>query len=202
MVGISRKDAPEPEGPTLEQRLSEAREKAQTARAHLDGLTARLHKAVEEARYGDADAIQAELPAAENAHTIAAAEQHAIEFALEHLDRERQAREAKIQAEKRRQQAQANLGRAAEAERALMDDLLAVRAEIIAGLDAIRDAVARGQALEGQVRQQRAAQQQARIDAGEQQGIGHVAAPNNVSTLIDQSPALLALVRDHPLVGR
>lgn len=199
MVGITRKDTPAatPDGPSIQQRLSTARATAQTARAHLDGLNSRLHQAVEEARYGDADALQAEIPEAEHANTIASAELRAIEFAIEELNRERAERDAKIQAEKKKQAAQGNLARAAEAERAGMDALAAVKAEILAGLGAIKDAVARGQAIEGQVRQARADQAQARVDSGEATGLpGHIAAPNMVTSLVDQTPALRALIRN------
>ena len=199
MVGITRKDAPAatPDGPSIQQRLNAARATANTARAHLDGLNSRLHQAVEEKRYGDAKTLDDELPEAERANTIAVAELRAIEFAIEELNRERAERDAKIQAEKKKQAAQGNLARAAEAERAGMDALAAVKAEIQAGLGAIKDAVARGQAIEGQVRQARADQAQARVDSGEATGLpGHIAAPNMITSLVDTTPALRALIRN------
>lgn len=191
----------ETQQPSLQDRLADAKQKAATARAHLDSLTSRLHQAVQAERYGDADALQAALPEAERSWAFCQADVKAIEGTLEHLAREQAARDAEIAAEKRRQKARADLERATAEERALTDDLLAVRSEIIAGLGAVRDAVARGKALEAEVKRKRDAQQEALVTAGQQDTKAAVNMPNDVTALVDANPGLLALVRDYPLVG-
>jgi hypothetical protein len=200
MVGISsRKDAPAvtPDGPSIEQRLEVARQGAFQARQHLDSLTSRLRDAVEQQRFDDAHQIKSEIPNGEQAWAVAEAEVRALEGVIAHLEKERAAREAAEQAALRRHQAAGILAAAVETEKTLLDDLGAVKAEIIAGLGAIKDAVLRGQALEGQVRQQRSIQAQARVDSGEANSVpGHIAAPNMITVMVDQSQTLRALVRE------
>jgi chromosome segregation ATPase len=181
--------------PTLDQRLSEARTTEHEARAHLDGLTGRLAKAHEEQAYEDAADLKRQIPEAEHAWSAAAATLRAYESVAAQLAQDRAAREQAEADALRRRQAIGHLNEASAREHALMDDLTAVKAEILAGLGAIRDAVARGKQLELQVRQARADQQQARIDAGDQQLAGaHVPAPNLVTVMVERIPALRELL--------
>lgn len=179
----------------LDQRLAAARRNAAEARGAVDGINARLRTAVAEQRYGDADQLKQELPDVEHAWVVAQAEAQALEDVLTHLDRERQQRDAAEQAERRRQQAAGQLAAAAERERELMDELAQVRAELTAGVEAIQMTLRRGYQVESAVRQARADQAQARVDSGEATAVpGHISAPNNVSSLVERSEALLAIM--------
>ena len=81
-----------------------------------------------------------------------------------------------------------------------MDELSAVKAEALAGLAAIRQTLQRGYALEGQVRQQRANQAQARVDAGDADSVpGYISAPNLVSSFVERSQALTAILHGQAL---
>ena len=180
---------------SLDQRLAAARRNAAEKRQSVDGLNAQLRTAVAEQRYGDADQLKQELPAAEHEWVVAQAEAQALEGVLAQLALERQQRQAAEQAEQRRQQAAGQLAAAAERERDLMDELAQVRAELTAGVEAIQMTIRRGYQLESAVRQARADQAQARVDSGEATAVpGHIAAPNSVSSLVERSTALLAVM--------
>ena len=186
---------------SLDQRLAAARRNAAEKRQALDGIAGRLRTAVSEQRYADAEAVKQELPAAEHEWVVAHAEAQALEGVLAELARERQQRDAAEQLERRRQQAAGHLNAAAERERELLDDLESVRAELVAGIEAIQATIRRAYQLEGAVRQARADQWAARVDAGEASAVpGHIAAPNSVSSLVERSSALMAIMRGEALV--
>ena len=186
--------------PSLDEQLAAARADAAQARATLDGIKARLTVAVREQRFGDAEQAQGELPEAEHAWAVAAAGQRALEGVLEHLARERHEHEVALQAERRRQLAAGHLNAAAARERELMDELSACKSEALAGLAAIQATLQRGFAIEGEVRQQRAIQAQARVDAGDADSVpGHISAPNLVSSFVERSQALTAILRGQAL---
>lgn len=188
--------------PSLERRLGTARRAAQEKRQALDGLNAQLQTAVAEQRYGDAEQIKGQIPDASHAWGAAEAEVRALTGVLEDLAREQQQRDAAEQAERRRQAATGHLNVAAERERELLDDLSAVRAELVAGLEAIAETMRRGMQIEGAVRQARMQIAQARVDLGEATGVpGHIAAPNPISSLIERSTTLTAIYRGQALTG-
>ena len=190
-AGTTEREAPL----SLDQRLAAARQAAQTARAHLDSLDVRLRTAVEAADYDQAAELKGQIPDASHAWAVAAAEQRALESVIEELSRQAAERAAREQAERRKQQAQVNLDRAAETERQLMDELSQVRAELVAGVEAVQLTIRRGYQLEQQVRQARTEQAQARVDSGEAAGLpGHIAAPNPISSLVESRSALVALL--------
>lgn len=178
---------------SLDQRLAAAREKARAARAHLDGLNAQLAGAVAEQRDDDAEQARALIPDASHAWGEAEAEARAIEGVLEDLAREQQQREAAEQAERRRQAAARHLETASERARQHTDELQALRAEVIAGVEAIRAALQHGYWLETQVRQDLTTKEQARVELGETTGIPVIIGPGTISALVDSSPALAAI---------
>ena len=185
----------------LEQRLAATRRNAAERRQALDGLTGQLRTAVAEQRYGDAEQIKQELPEAEHEWVVAHAEAQALEGVLAQLAHERQQRDAAEQAERRKQLAIGHLNAAAERERELLDELESVRAELVAGVDAIQMTIRRAYQLEGAVRSARADQWQARVDAGEASAVpGHVAGPNSVSSLVERSAPLMAIMRGEALI--
>lgn len=187
--------------PSLDEKLAAARAAAAEAEQALHGLKVRITTAVQEQRYGDADRLQSELPETEHAFIVAAADRDALQAVIEHVDRQRAEHQQQLAAEKRKQAAIGNLNRAAEQERELMDDLAQVRAELVAGLDAIGMTIRRGYQLESEVRQARADQARARVDAGEAEGMpGHIAGPNPISALVESSATLLAIKNGQALL--
>ena len=178
---------------SLDHRLAAAREKARAARVHLDGLNAQLAQAVAEQREDDAEQARALIPEASHAWGTAEAEARAIEGVLEDLAREQRQREAAEQAERRRQTAARHLETASERERERMDELQALRAQVVAGVEAIRAALQHGYWLETQVKQDLATKAQARIELGETTGMPVIIGPSPISSLVDSSPALAAI---------
>lgn len=187
--------------PSLEERLSRARATASEAESTLHGIKTRMTIAVQEQRYGDAEALKSELPDAEHAWVVATAEQRALETVIAELDRQRAEHLAALAAERRKQQATAHLNAAADQERELMDELARVRAELVAGLDACGMSIQRGYQLESAVRQARSDQARARVDAGEMESMpGHIAGPNPISAMVESSATLLAIKNGQALL--
>ncbi|MBR7832480.1 hypothetical protein KDL01_04380 [Actinospica durhamensis] len=180
-----------PESP--EQRLSAARQATGTARAALDGIEARLRTAIEVQDFDTAAQLKREIPEAELTFAHAAADQRAIEITIDDLARRRAEREVAEAAELRKQAATGNLNAAAERERALMDELSAAKAELIAGVGAVRETIRKAYQIEGQVRQARSDVYQARVDLGEAAPGARISGPNFVSAYVEASQTLYAL---------
>lgn len=179
---------------SLDRRQADARARAQQARLHLDAIEARITAAVAERRFHDAHEAKMELPAAERAWGEAEAEARALESVLADLAQQQAQREAALVAERRRQQATDTLNRAAEREAEGMDQLAAIRAEIIAGIEAVRDTIMRGYQIESLVKQARTDVARARVDLGQAEGMPHiVSGPNAVSAYVERSQALTAI---------
>jgi DNA repair exonuclease SbcCD ATPase subunit len=184
---------------TPQARLDAARRATDTARATLEGIEARLRKAIEAQDFDTAAQLKREIPDAELAYAHAAADQRAIEIVIDDLARRRAQREAAEAAERRKQAAVGNLNAAAAREAELMDQLRTKHAELVAGVGAVKDTITAAYAIEQQVRQARADQRQARVDMGEQQPGMQIAAPNLVSAVVERSEALVSIMRGSAL---
>lgn len=185
---------------SLEERLAEAKRDATTAQMHLESLTGRITTAVRAEDFALAQQLKDQLPDAREAYGQHAATAKALEMVLAELEQQRQAHEQQIAAEHRKVLARKHLDGAQEAERQGLDALAQVRADLEAGMAAIEMTVRRGYQLEGEIRQKRSEAYAARVELGELDAMpGHVAAPNQVSALVERSPALMEILQGRGL---
>lgn len=182
------------EQPTLEQRVAAARQAETQAQMHLASLEERIKAHVEAREFGEADALQQQLPDAQHAWIVAKAEAGALEGAIAEIGRREQERQASVQAERRRQQASDTMSRAGQRQQQLEDELQAIRAEIVAGLEAVRATMLHGYEIEDGIKRAIREIWQARVDLGEATGVpGHISGPNWVSSYVEASPVLTAI---------
>jgi phage shock protein A len=175
---------------SLRDRLFAAQQDVTRAQVHLSSLTGRIKAAVGAEDFAQAQQLKEQLPDARAVYGEAAATAKALELVLADLDQQQAAHDAVIEAEQRRVQAQRVLDNAGEMERDLTDRLQAVRAELAAGVEAVRDTIHRGYALEEQIYQARAQATQALVELGQREAGGRVSRPNFVSAWVDRSSAL------------
>ena len=190
----------QPEAPSLDEKLAAAQREASQAQMHVESLVGRIKAAVQAEDFALAKELNDQLPEARAAHGHAAATATALGMVIADLAQQQAAHDAQIQAEHRKVQARKHLETAHEAERSALDELQQCRAELAAGLEAIGLTIRRGYQLESAARQARTDAYRAQVDLGEISAVpGHVAAPNVVSSLVEASPSLLAILHGQAL---
>jgi hypothetical protein len=179
----------------MQDRLAEARRQATQAQLHLNTLTSRITTAIRAEDFALAQELKDQVPDARAEYGQHEATAKALEMVLADLEQQRQAHDAQIAAEHRKVAGAKNLERAILAERELMDELMGIRATVTAGLGAVQETLRRGYEIESAVRQVRNDAARARVETGEADSVpGRLSAPNVVSSLVERSPALTAIL--------
>lgn len=185
----------------LDERAAAARAAADQARARLDDLNSRLYAAVAAEDFAQAEQLKAQVAEAHGSAGRAEAEARAIEAVLEEFAAEERAQAAQVEAEARKAHAQRALEQAYEAEREGLDELQRIRAEIEAGIDAVRASMRTGIGIERAVHKARQDADAALVILGERLPGTITVAPNNVSAWVNSSPALIAVLDGRALPG-
>lgn len=159
-------------------------------------LQAPYDAAVAAGRHQEAADLEPDLLAARQELLIAEASSAALSSALETLDRERVRREAAADADRRREDAQAVIADALEAERAAKDGIGRQIDLMWKHVGAAQAAFAEAQALENAAGHEYRRVLMARVAAGELDGMpGRISQPNDASLLADRFPWLAEMLR-------
>jgi hypothetical protein len=184
------------DGPTLDERLAEARQAEIAPRNKVAELTSALEAAIEAKDYAKAGKLQGQLVPAREALALAEVEARVLREQRQALDNQLAADRRGLEDQQRRDEAQRAIGEAQAA------DALA-QAQIDACITRMYEhlAAARADLIEAQGWQQKASDEQrrvwqARMTAGEIDGMPRIIPPERkVSVLADSVPLVGVLVR-------
>jgi hypothetical protein len=184
-----------PAQPNLGAQLSEAQREATRLREAVLILESRFKQAVAEERFDDATAIKPQIQPAHAEAVMAEAHARALAEVLGQVQRERDARDHAEQLERVKAQAGENLERAREAERAGMDEIHRLWAEVEAGIAAVRESMRAAVAQEGTVLQARNEMHSSLVTLGQREQGTRIAGPNYASAKIAASKVLDTIYR-------
>lgn len=184
-----------PEHPNLIGQLSQAQTEASRLREAVLVLESRFKQAVAEERFGDATALKPQIPPAHADAVMAEAHARALAEVMAQVQRERDERDRAEQLERVKAQASENLDRAREAERAGMDEIHRLWAEVEAGLAAVRESMRAAVAQEGAVLQARSDVHSSLVTLGQREQGTRIAGPNYASARIAASKVLDTIYR-------